>query len=950
VTSVLAMMFLVLFGSLAAAMAIASRGNIRAASTHLNIMRSMGAAETGLDVAEARLQEAVSRFVIEKGTVDPAFGNRLWLGTTTAGDGVIEVLPPFGGYNEFSLPSGVAEAVANIHAADINIAEQVGVMVPTITSAPVGADLSVYMADGWVITPAVSLQAHPVGQPSPVAFQAIYAPLVSGTEVRIIVTGFEFDHIRGEVPITRTVSRDYKIIKRIDAAVVSSSPVMFGPNVMIEGDIGAIYSDVDEENGHPLQLRSDFHGLDDVLDAKLDDLFTQLETYDIDGDNRLRVGHPVEAQGLYDGGGQAYDNKDYDGDGSPDGAFGDITQDGYLDEFDIFLSHFDANGDKKITLSADLTLGTPAEGMTPEFVDADGELLNEDLSRLMDTAYPDRNENGVWGFNDTDNDGFWDIGSESLDDYDDVTGTYPDHVLGWRDGFIDKKDQYAKVKGRLAFRVVAQDWADAQGAINQYLQGPIDPKFGQPPLTFGAGEAALPDVSADTFTGSQTALHDAADGDPFWDQLAVQLGVGVGDLDTYEQVPVPPGTPEYYRLDSDLNMDGLPDNFLTAYFEKMPFNSPALSDWYYRPVIKNCVFKDVVIPMGLNALFVDCTFVGVTRVETYQDNLHVNWTLYGKMYLDSSTGRPALDPTRYIYGDDAGEDEFPEMLDPADVPVLMATTPLDKADIPADMVPLTQGYDDMPDPLIIDGFRVIDTKLWSNNLRFHDCLFVGSIVSDTPSEFTHVRNKMQFTGATRFVTVHPDDPNNADLNPDPGDDAEIDKSSMMLPNYSVDIGTFNSPPEQDVRLHGVVVAGILDIRGNASIEGALLLTYLPVKGQGPLVDPLGNPIGNPANFNTTIGYFGPEDGDKESVNPKDLPLYNDVPIVGWDLDGDGIADLNWDETPTQQQIDDGATPVPFNGYGRVSIRFDPNMTMPDGLMLPLQIDGEPITYQEGMPF
>jgi hypothetical protein len=213
-----------------------------------------------------------------------------------------------------------------------------------------------------------------------------------------------------------------------------------------------------------------------------------------------------------------------------------------------------------------------------------------------------------------------------------------------------------------------------------------------------------------------------------------------------------------------------------------------------------------------------------------------------------------------------------------------------------------------------------------------------------------VRNKMQFTGATRFVTVHPDDPNNADLNPDPGDDAEIDKSSMMLPNYSVDIGTFNSPPEQDVRLHGVVVAGILDIRGNASIEGALLLTYLPVKGQGPLVDPLGNPIGNPANFNTTIGYFGPEDGDKESVNPKDLPLYNDVPIVGWDLDGDGIADLNWDETPTQQQIDDGATPVPFNGYGRVSIRFDPNMTMPDGLMLPLQIDGEPITYQEGMPF
>jgi hypothetical protein len=271
-------------------------------------------------------------------------------------------------------------------------------------------------------------------------------------------------------------------------------------------------------------------------------------------------------------------------------------------------------------------------------------------------------------------------------------------------------------------------------------------------------------------------------------------------------------------------MDGLPDNSDTAYFEKMPFNSPALSDWYYRPVIKNCVFNDVVIPIGLNALFVDCTFVGVTRVETHQDNLHVNWTLYGKMFLDPNTGRPALDPSRFVYGDDPGEDEFPEMLDPADVPVLMANTPLDKADIPADMVALTQGYDDMPDPLIIDGFRVINTKLWSNNIRFHNCLFVGSIVSDTPSEFTHVRNKMQFTGATRFVTVHPDQPNNEDLNPDPNDLLEISKSSMMLPNYSVDIGTFNSPPEQDVRLKGVVVAGILDIRGNAWIKGSLLLT------------------------------------------------------------------------------------------------------------------------------
>lgn len=949
VTSVLAMMFLILFGSLAAAMAIASRGNIRAASTHLNVMRAMGAAETGLDIAEARFSEAARRFVVERGDVDEDFGNRLWMGTTTFDDGEIVVLPPVGGYNEFTLPDGIAEAVANIHAADINIVDEVGVLEPVITNAPAGVDLNVYLEDGWVVTPAIALQTQGQGS-TPVAFQAIYAPLVGGNEIRLIVTGFEFDHVRGDTPITRTVSRDYRIVKRIDSAVVSSSPVMFGPNVMIEGDVGAIYEEVDVENGHPLQLRSDFYGLDPDLDVKLDDFFAQLQTFDVDGDNRLRLGHPVETAGMFDGDGGDYNNKDYDGDGQPDGAFADATTDGYVDEFDFFINHFDANDDGKVTLAAELTEGTPADGMPPEMIDAAGNEINIDLGLLMDSAYPDRNANGVHGFYDDNNNGLWDPGSELLVDYDDITGTYPDHILGWRDGWIDKKDRYAKVKGRLSFRVTAEAWSDAQGNINNFLQGPVTPAFGEPPLTFDADESKVPNVDIDTFTGSQTALHDAADGPPFWDQLAAAIGVSVGELDTYVEEGGDPDAPQYYRLDPDFDFDGLPDNHDTAYFEKMPFNSPAVSDWYYRPVIKNVNFKDVVIPVGLNALFVDCTFAGVTRVQTHTDNTHINWSLYGKMVLDMDQGHPVPDPDRYVYGDDPGEDEFPEMLDPADVPVIMATTPLDKADIPADLVALTQGYDLLPDPLIIEGFRVIDTKLLSNNIRFHDCLFVGSIVSDTPSGFTHVRNKMQYTGATRFVTVHPDEPYNEDLNPEDIDLAEIAKSSMMLPNYSVDIGTFNSPPEQDVRLKGAVIAGVLDIRGNASIDGALLLTFKPQSGQAPLIDPLGNPIGNPANFNTTIGYFGPDAGDQESVDPRDLPEVDGVKIVGWDLDGDGIPDLNWDEEPTQEQLDAGATPVPFNGYGRVSIRFDPEMAMPDGLMLPLQIDPEPISYREGSPY
>src|SRR5436190_2065948 len=80
VVSVLSMMFLILFGSLAAAMAIMSRGNIITAATHQHVSRALGAAETGLAVATARLQEATERFVVAKGIVDSAYGQRLWTG------------------------------------------------------------------------------------------------------------------------------------------------------------------------------------------------------------------------------------------------------------------------------------------------------------------------------------------------------------------------------------------------------------------------------------------------------------------------------------------------------------------------------------------------------------------------------------------------------------------------------------------------------------------------------------------------------------------------------------------------------------------------------------------------------------------------------------------------------------------------------------------------------
>jgi len=67
------MMFLVIFGSLAAAMAVVAQGNLRTADSSLKVSRAMSAAEAGLVFASNRMQNEASRFVVEEGVIDADF-------------------------------------------------------------------------------------------------------------------------------------------------------------------------------------------------------------------------------------------------------------------------------------------------------------------------------------------------------------------------------------------------------------------------------------------------------------------------------------------------------------------------------------------------------------------------------------------------------------------------------------------------------------------------------------------------------------------------------------------------------------------------------------------------------------------------------------------------------------------------------------------------------------
>ncbi|MCA9289937.1 MAG: hypothetical protein KDA25_02345, partial [Phycisphaerales bacterium] len=304
-----------------------------------------------------------------------------------------------------------------------------------------------------------------------------------------------------------------------------------------------------------------------------------------------------------------------------------------------------------------------------------------------------------------------------------------------------------------------------------------------------------------------------------------------------------------------------------ASYEAVPFGAPGAYDYYQRPVFANMTFTNVRVPKGMNPLFESCTFVGVTYVETNTDCDHENWNYAGALELVD--GDYVL-KFPYIYAEDAG-----------------GTIP--------------------------------DTKVESNSVRFQDCTFLGSVAGDKPEEYAHWRNKIQFTGNTRFY-LDPDDDEVAEQDDgatlvallnglSAADRQELAKSSILMPGWSVDVGNFANEQAADpedtptVRLRGTIVAGILDVRGTADVFGTLLMTFRPVANAGPLFYG-----GLPDAFNTTIGYFGPADGDGEGSDPDDAG---------------------------------------FEGFGEITLRYDPDARLPDGIPWPISCAPDVSTYAEG---
>jgi hypothetical protein len=317
--------------------------------------------------------------------------------------------------------------------------------------------------------------------------------------------------------------------------------------------------------------------------------------------------------------------------------------------------------------------------------------------------------------------------------------------VGYRDGVIDNSDGYAKVRGTLTVAATEATWAANLATqnleINDMIQGTVATTSPTDvAVKFGA-------TSADLFDLDPSNFEACADG------FRGRAGTNAGAASRSGAVIA-----NTVLSRSDANA--------SAVQERTPFGSTSWQATYQRPVFRNMTFRNVVIPRGLNALFDNCTFEGVTFVETER-----NITRAGGS-VTTSSGDGMSWAQRRISG----------------------------SSFSTNTVLLGNGQSTSSGQTLTHG------SVNGNNLRFNDCTFRGPLAGNYATAYTHFANSWEFTGATRF-------------------DNQVDQTATIVsPQVNIEMGSFTDPAQAPSTLVGVVVAGNIDIRGYSNVDGSIIIT------------------------------------------------------------------------------------------------------------------------------
>ncbi len=636
------------------------------------------------------------------------------------------------------------------------------------------------------------------------------APSIAGDTIHIgpviAGNGVEFEIIAGPSPdyvdraqviqvksigryrdITRAMTMNFLIQKSMRYSIISKVPVQLGKNTSVEGDVYVAAAPTKANRDHP-----PIFSISDFRYTKLttnDSLTTKVAAFQkflgsskngkpvyLGGNNRIPVADAALVAAMRSSSTQLANVTD-------------VTQDGFIDEYDIFLMHMDRNANGEVT--ADEFMLSASEDPNLLY------LIDRSLGRPF-TA----NEKPRTGLGDS--------------------------LLNWN-------DPYAKVRGivkiwetrdELAARIKERNIG---GSIAEIMQGPIvSPDGYTNAVQFGENNPDDPAVRLSANDFNMSAFLDLAG--PNAGSQKRPSTIKPDTLVTFANTIIKRGDANYTadstlisKLTSASNVQVVAadkDNKgkitkLKTIKEPIPYGSSNPQAYVERPVFSNINFRNCIIERGTNALFVNCTFDGVT-------------------FVDGSSNLKSGD---YNNG---------------------------------------------------------------NSLRFESCTFTGPIAQGdinggsnrgkAPPTFTHNNNKWEFTGDTVFDSDKPSLDGTTDT---PALKEIKQQATIMAPQTSIDIGSFTNPGEARLRLRGVVVAGCIDIRGVAEVDGSIIA--LDTRDAADTV---------------TLGYFGSDDSKTSAGGPGSEAGFR---------------------------------------YGRIHIRYNPYRTLPDGINFAVSIMPDVSTWREVMP-
>ena len=131
---------------------------------------------------------------------------------------------------------------------------------------------------------------------------------------------------------------------------------------------------------------------------------------------------------------------------------------------------------------------------------------------------------------------------------------------------------------------------------------------------------------------------------------------------------------------------------------------------------------------------------------------------------------------------------------------------------------------------------------------FENCTFNGTIITDVPQYFDWTKNVLYFTGAATF--------NNQSVH---------QEATILAPHFNVNLGNANPETGDDNVLKGAIIGGIVDVRGNANINGTIISMF----------DTTGYSSGYVTNIGATLG-----DGGSETTEASDVGTIEITPDPG----------------------------------------------------------------------